>query len=135
MTYPWHWTPRDIVAHSLQVDHGYGRNGGRGEALAGIRRVRGRQDRDDEHINSHQERSAEEGTATPDALNKEEEEEQAGDDLDNAKEARKQEIIVTGTNELENLRSVWKLLIADSHRATEFLPSYATYSKLVTCCQ
>lgn len=106
-TYPRYWPPRYVVAHSFEVDHRHGRDGGRREALAGVWRVRGRQDRDDEHVDTHQERSAEEGTAATDAFDEEQQEEQAGDDLDDAEEARYQEVVVTSTNEFENLWSIW----------------------------
>lgn len=47
----------------------------------------GRQNSHDEHINAHQESAAQKRALSTNSLNEEEQEETAGDDLDNAKKA------------------------------------------------
>ena len=75
ITYPRHGPPGDVVAHGFEVDHGYGGDRGRGQALVRVRRVRGRQDRDDDHVAAHQQRAAEERAPPPDPLHEEQQEE------------------------------------------------------------
>ena len=101
--YPWNRTPGDVVAHGLEIDHRHQRDSGRGQTLVGVRRVRGRQRRDDDHIATHQKSTAEERAAPPDPFHQEYQEEQARDHLDHPEEPRNQQVVVPRPDQLEDL--------------------------------
>lgn len=67
----------------------------------------GSQNGDDEHICAHQSGATEKRTSTTNSFDKEEQEEQARNDLDNAKEACDQEVVLACANSREHLRSIY----------------------------
>ena len=68
------------------------------------------QNGDDEHVCAHQGGATQKRTSAADPLDKEEQEEQARDDLDNAKEARNQKVVLAGSNGGEYLWGIYGVL-------------------------
>lgn len=67
------------------------------------RRIPLREHADDEHVGAHEERAREQRPAAADALDEEEQEKGAADDLADAKEAAEQEGVLAGADGLEDL--------------------------------
>lgn len=63
----------------------------------------GGDDSHDKHIHSHHEGSSDKGASSADLFNKEHEEEEAGNDLDQAKEAAEKESILASSDSIEDL--------------------------------
>lgn len=85
------WSPRHVIGCRFKVDHDDGCNGCGGNAWRfGRWRVRLVQHRDDEHQTAHERGADDEGVATADAFDEEDDKGRAGDDFGDAEEAAQQ---------------------------------------------
>lgn len=101
---PWDGTPGDVERHRFKKYHRQRRNRRRRQPPPiDARRIPLREHADDEHVGAHEERAREQRPAAADALDEEEQEKGAADDLADAEEAAEQEGVLAGADGLEDL--------------------------------
>lgn len=109
---PGHRAPRHVVHARLEVHHRYGGDRGRGDGRGvGVWREDLAQNGHDEHQRAHHERAADQRPLSTDPLDQEDDENEAGDDLDYAEEAADQEAVVAGADGFEDLRGIFTVLV------------------------